>query len=279
KAVGSFNDGFRDALKQDNYASPLSEGGFIQKQINKEDMLRTGTIAAMADFETQVKINEDTYHRYADDPEETTIYASVHDGYTLWDKIVGSTPDASEEERIKMDKLAAAMVFTSQGRTFMHGGAEMLRSKPDPDREHGVDHNSYDSGDSTNQIVWSKTEKYSDVVEYYKGLIDMRLSHEAFRMETMEEIQNGITFIKEDIPYFMGFKLEEQNGEDNWEEIMVFYNSNREEKTVEVDELNSDWKVVVDGEKAGNEVIADTEVEINDGEITIPAISAVVIYR
>ncbi len=278
-AIGAFNDGFRDALIQEYYASPITEGGFIQKASNKEDMLRTGIIAGIIDFESEMPINDDPYHRYADDPEESTMYVTCHDGYTLWDKIVASTPDASKEERIKMDKLTAAMVFTSQGRAFIHGGAEMLRSKPDPDREHGFDHNSYDSGDSTNQILWSRVEEYSEVVDYYKGLIDLKLSHEAFRMETMEEIQEGIRFIKEDIPYLMGFKLKEQDDEDDWKEIMVFYNSNREDKTVEVNELGADWKVVVDGERAGTEVLKNTEVEISEGEITIPAISAVVLYR
>lgn len=278
-AVGAFNDGLRDALKQEYYASPLTEGGFIQHDSSKEALIRTGTIAGMANFDTDVSINTDPYHRYADDPEETTIYASCHDGFTLWDKIVGSTPEATLEQRIRMDKLAAAVVFTSQGRAFIHGGSEMLRTKPDPNSEVGVDENSYDSGDLTNQIDWSRATKFSGVVDYYRGLIDLKLTHEAFRMETMREIQQGVSFIKEDTPFLLGFKLQEQDGTDSWEKIMVFYNSNREAKTIEVAGIDSSWEVVVDGENAGTKPLEQTSVRLEQGKITIPAISAVVIHN
>lgn len=279
-AIAVFNDTIRDAMIQEYYASPISEGGFIQAaNPNKEDLIRSGIIAGMVDYQTEVSVDIGSYNRFADDPEEVITYVNCHDGYTIWDKISGSTPTHTDEERIRVNKLVATMIFTSQGKPFIHGGEEMLRSKPDADREHGVDHNSYDSGDSVNQFDWSLKEKYAEVVEYYKGLIQLRKSHEAFRMETMEEIQKGLTFINENEEYLIAFKLEEQDGTDEWQEIVVIYNANREFKTIQVEGVTSDWKVVVDGEQAGVTLLTDTEVVIGNGFVTVPAISAVVIYK
>lgn len=278
--VAVFNDTIRDALIQEYYASPISEGGFIQAtNSNKEDLIRSGIIAGMVDYESEVFVDTGSYHRFADDPEEVITYVNCHDGYTIWDKINNSTPNYTDEERIRVNKLVATVIFTSQGKPFIHGGEEMLRSKPDADREHGVDHNSYDSGDSVNQVDWSLKEQYVDVVEYYKGLIQLRKSHEAFRMETMEEIQKGLTFIKENEDYLIAFKLEEQDGTDDWKEIVVIYNANREAKTIQVEGVTSDWEVVVDGEQAGVTPLTDSEVEIDNGAVTVPAVSAVVIHK
>ena len=281
KGIAVFNDTIRDAMKHEYYASPLEEGGFLQTaNREKEALIRSGIIAGMVDYHSDVAVDDGSYNRFADDPEETITYVNCHDGYTIWDKINNSTPDYSKEERIQVNKLAAAMILTAQGKPFLHGGEEMLRSKPDPDNEeHGVDHNSYDSGDITNEIDWDRKEEYSDVVDYYKGLIELRSSHQAFRMETMEEIQQGLTFIDEDIDYLLGFKLEEQDGEDDWKEIVVIHNANREAKTLEVSGVDSSWKVVVDGQKAGTEILEDTEVELATNSVKVPAISTVVIYK
>jgi pullulanase len=171
------------------------------------------------------------------------------------------------------------MIFTSQGIPFFHGGQEILRSKLDPDNVNGVDHNSYDSGDLTNQFDWSRKEQYADTFKYYQGLIALRKGHEAFRMETMKEIQKGLIFIQEDIDYLLGFKLVEQDGTDPWKEIVVIFNANQEAKTVKIDGVNAKWVVVVDGNHAGVTPLAQTDVKLGDGTVTVPGLSAVVIHR
>ncbi|AGB41598.1 pullulanase, type I [Halobacteroides halobius DSM 5150] len=277
--TGMFNDSYRDAIKHQSYASPLNEGGFIQGVAGKEALVRAGVIAGMDKFNSEIPVNEEEYNRFADDPAEVTSYVTCHDGYTLWDKVVGSTPNATLEERKRIDKLAAAMIFTAQGRSFLHAGAEMLRSKPNTDRKHGVDHNSYDSGDSVNMIDWSRTEKYADVVDYYQGLIKLRMKHDAFRMETMKEINKGITFLNSTKNNVVAYKLAEQNGTDKWDEIIVIYNSNRTAKTISLSDVDSSWKVVVDGNQAGVKELTDTAVEVKDGKVKVPAIAAVVLHN
>ena len=272
-----FNDGIRDALKQNHFGGNLEDGGFIQGFVDSKPLIRAGIIAGMVNYDSNADIELDPYHRFADQPEEVINYVSCHDGYTLWDKVVGSTPNASKEERIKMAKLGASIILTSQGRPFIHGGEEMLRTKPNPNKYHELDHNSYSSGDYTNQIDWGRREEYSEVVDYYKGLIELRKSHPAFRLESMEEIQSSLDFIAQGIDFVIAFKL--TSSRDEWEEIIVIYNANREERKISIGEVTTDWKVVVDGTEAGVKELSSSKSIINPGEIIAPPISTVIVHK
>ncbi len=115
-------------------------------------------------------------------------YAECHDNYTLFDKLAldrigrqgcnGSLFAALDGESLalikKEDTLAAAFVLLAQGTPFLNGGQEFLRSKRG-------DGNSYASPDDINQIDFSFTETYRDVLNVYRGLIALRKAHpEAF---------------------------------------------------------------------------------------------------
>ncbi len=278
-APGVFSDSIRDSIHQPSAFAAVEKGAFIQGVEGSDSKLRAGVIAGMAEFASDASLTTENYHRFSDDPEETTSYVTCHDGYTLWDKINLSAKDASEEEKQRMHKLGSAIILTSQGRGFLHGGVEMLRTKPVSNRDHPYDHNSYDSGDSVNQVDWSRKEDYSDIVDYHQGLIDLKLKHEAFRMETMEEIQQGVSFYNISKENLVAYKLQEQDGDEEWKNIVVIYNGNRETQTVDIPDVNSDWKVVVDGEKAGVKELTATEVEVNSGSVKVPAISAVVLHN
>ena len=278
-APGMFSDSIRDSIIQPSAFAPAEKGAFIQGVAGNDAKLRAGVVAGMVDYKSDAMITSEKYDRFSDDPEETTTYVTVHDGRTQWDKIKVSAPNATKEQRKRMHKLSSAIILTSQGRSFLHGGVEMLRTKPDPNREHKIAHNSYDSGDLTNQIDWSLKDKHEDIVDYFKGLIELRMNHEAFRMETNKEIQKGINFLNIKENNLIGYTLNEQDGTDPWEEIVVIYNGNKEAKTVNVAGVDSSWKVVVDGENAGVKELKNTEVEVNSGSVKVPAISAVVIHK
>ncbi|GAB6100540.1 hypothetical protein JCM16358_24190 [Halanaerocella petrolearia] len=276
-APGFFNDTIRDAIKHSHFGARLEDGGFIQQTVDAQELIRAGVIAGMVDYETDVPINEEPYHRFADDPGEVVSYVTCHDGHTLWDKIVGSTPEASLEERKKMHKLATAIILTAQGVAFLHGGSEILRSKPNPELEVKVDHNSYNSSDYTNQIDWSRKEEHKDIFSYYQGLIELRNNHQAFRLPTMKQIQESLSFIPTETDYLIGFRLE--FAADEWEDIVVIYNANRKEKNIRVEGVNSSWQVVADDQQAGVAELTDTKVEIKEKQVKVPALSAVVLHN
>ncbi len=97
-------------------------------------------------------------------------YMSAHDNNTLWDKLLLSNPDDSEDERNRMNNLGAAIILTSKGTPFWQAGEEMLRTKDG-------DENSYKSSDAINNIDWSVLKEGNREYEtmlYYKSLIEMR---------------------------------------------------------------------------------------------------------
>lgn len=85
-------------------------------------------------------------------------------------------PDATDEERASLHKLAETFVFTSQGVPFIFAGDEMMRDKK------GI-HNSYNSPDSINTIDWRNKTIHHDVFDYVRELITLRKITRLFEWE------------------------------------------------------------------------------------------------
>ena len=103
-------------------------------------------------------------------------YMSAHDNNTLWDKLLFSNPDNSDDQRNRMNNLGAAILMISKGTPFWQAGEEMLRTKDG-------DENSYKSSDAINNINWSVLQEGTRefaTMQYYKGLIEMRKSYAIF---------------------------------------------------------------------------------------------------
>ena len=123
-------------------------------------------------------------------------YMSAHDNNTLWDKLLLSNPDASDDQRNKMNNLGAAIVMISKGTPFWQAGEEMLRTK-------GGDENSYKSSDAVNNIDWSVLKEGTrefTTFTYYKGLIQMRKAFDIFtdngaQVINVEELGSGILVV------------------------------------------------------------------------------------
>lgn len=90
-----------------------------------------------------------------------------------------------------MNKLSAAIVMTSQGIPFMLAGEEFARSKDG-------DENSYASSREKNMLDWNNINEYSDIVEYYRGLMQIREEFAAFKDCTAKSA-NAIDYLN-DLP-------------------------------------------------------------------------------
>lgn len=253
--ISIFNDHFRNAIKGDNDGD---EPGFASGAPFKEIPIKKGIVGS-------IHYNDEIID-FAQKPEETINYVSAHDNLTLWDKLNRTVPDFSEEEKIKMDLLAQAIVFTSQGVAFMQGGEEFLRTK------YGCE-NSYCARNEINWLKWERKEKYFDAFKYYQGLIKLRLSHPAFRMRCAEQIRKHLDFFNTPDDT-IGFILEEHANDDPWRDIVVIYNSLQEEVQINLP-YQAEWKIVVNARKAGVETLS----QVNTGSIVVEPISASVLYR
>lgn len=215
--LGFFNDVSRDA-----FAGREHQKGFVQGNYQEIDRSVTAILGGVKGFEMQGKsfsneILNDDYNAFAENPAVCLNYLTIHDGFTLWDKINLSVDDASGLKRAQIMKLATAMLFTSQGKVIVHGGDEMLRTKPlakvdiETGRAHkteytnpeeGIEYfheNTYISNDYTNTFRWERlTNAFSSIavpmVDYYKGLIAMRRALPGLRMTESENIRRGIKF-------------------------------------------------------------------------------------
>ena len=248
-----FSDSIRDAIRGSN-----------------SNASKTGYVAGAGGFTSNIKDGFLGAATWCKSPTQTVNYASCHDGYSLWDRLTLSTQDASQEDRIRMNNLAAAIVMTSQGTPFFQAGEEMLRSKP---IEEGYSHNSYNLPDSVNSIKWDDLNDpaYQDVVAYYTGLIAFRKAHAALRMTSAEDVSAHISQLKDLDFNVNAFHIcAGANGEEN--ALVVIFNPRAEATTVTLPE--GVWTVYINGEDAGTEPLGTAE-----GTVEVAAISACVLVQ
>lgn len=258
--IAAFNDGMRDAVKGDNFEAVGK--GYVQGKggtVNIENGVKAAT------------------NEWAVTPKDTVTYASCHDNMTFYDKLVASvlgTKNSSlyrqrNEQLVKMNKLGAACILTSQGMSFMLAGEEMARSKDG-------DHNSYVSSPQLNQIDWNNLTKYGDLTAYYKGLIDLRKSYAPFTDSTKATINNMTVFENTD-KKVLGFMMTNTLTKDTqWDKVVCIYNADTEkdiEVQLEGDNLPNSWVVVVDNLSAGVESLKTVE----GTKVTVPRTSAMVL--
>lgn len=265
--IAVFNDSLRDGIKGNVFH--LEEQGFISGKQGVEDTIKAGVVAATSHDWVDYSKVINTNYPWAAQPTQVVNYASAHDNLTLWDKIVLSTPFDVHEDRIKMNLLSAAIVLTSQGIPFFQAGEEFLRSKPLNEERTRFDQNSYASPDQVNSIKWNLVTENKEVVDYYRGLIEFRKAHSAFRMTKTKDLESHLCFFKwldnNLVAFIVSHPLEG--------EICVIYNANKTEKSVNVP--NGDWSIFVKGKQAGNEVL-DT---IAGGLVSVEPISALVMIK
>lgn len=195
--------------------------------------------------------------------EHSVNYLESHDGYTLGDFIrIGSRevdPDKIIKDadvnvkltpyQMKLNKLGALFLLTSQGMAMIHEGQEFARSKVISgkdgvkDRDEGkIDHNSYNKDNETNYINYKHAEINKELLNYYIGLIALRKNYDAFRRAEYEDI----TFYEHPMSDF-GFAYILKHDQDVF--IVLFNADNRKELDFTLPD--GAWQVLVDKNSAG----------------------------
>ena len=260
--IAVFGDDLRDGLK--GGWSNVKERGFVSGVVENAESIKFGIVASTP--HPQVDYTKVNYSKapWAKQPYQTITYVSCHDDNTLFDRLKIANPAASEADLIKMDKLANAIVLTSQGVAFLHSGAEILRTKQ------GIA-NSFKSPDSINQIDWSRKLKYKAVFDYYKGLVSLRKNHPAFRLPTAEMITKNLKFIDTGNPGLVAYQISNNANGDSWKNILVLLNGNQATKTIVLP--FGSWTLVV-----GDSIINEQSTQKVEKMIEIPGTTAYVLY-
>jgi len=216
--------------------------------------------------------------------EHSVNYLESHDGYTFGDFIrIGSRevdPSRMVKDvesfvklspyQIKLNKLGALFLFTSQGITMISEGQEFARSKVIPwnikvnDPGKGkIDHNSYNKDNETNYIDYKHAGINKDLFSYYKGLIALRNSFPAFRRANYEDV---IFFDNPKSKFGLAYTLKYEH--DNF---MVLFNADQKEE-LEFSLPEGAWEVLVDKDNAGIKPLYETH-----GKIKLPPVTGVVL--
>ncbi len=225
--VAVFSDDIRDGIRG-NW-SHNEDPGFMAGKSDLKESVKFGVVAATD--HPQINYHKVNYSNapYANNPLKTITFVTCHDNPCLWDKIAYTCKTCNKQERLELQKLANAIVLTSQGIPFLHAGEEIVRTK-------FGEHNSYNLPDSINQINWSNKAKHYDVFTFYRDLIRLRRNHPAFRMTTTAMIQKHLRFMDTGSELLLGFHMGDHANGDTWRDILVFYNANSIQSSVQLPE-------------------------------------------
>ena len=252
---GAWNDQIRNGIKGEN---PINGLGWIFGQWYGNNSLKRIKSYVKG---TLVKDSLGLFQK----KDHSVNYLESHDGYTLGDFIRIGLKDVAHDEiikdtdtnakltplQLKLNKLGALFLLTSQGITMIHEGQEFAHSKvipvdnKIPDEQKGqIDHNTYNKDNSVNYINYNYADMNSDLVDYYKGLISLRKKYDAFRYANYDEIK----FVDNDKSMFsFGYRLK-HNGDD----FIVLFNADMKTKTT-FQLPKGNWEVLVNAESAGIE--------------------------
>ena len=266
EGIAVFNDEFRDGLKGSTFDE--QEPGYASGNINGHfEPVKYGIVGGTR--HPQVDYDGLLYcdGPYAGAPSQMVNFVSCHDGYTLVDKLQLSVQgEHAEEELPAIDKLIHTVLLTSQGIPFIRSGEEIMQDKQG-------EPNSYKSSDSVNRIDWVLKAQNRDIFDYIRGLIALRKAHPAFRIPTVQGLEQWLHFLDTGNSGIIAYTLGEYANGDMWKEILVAYNGNRNEAGIHLPE--QDWIVVCkDGQ-----INLDSQEHLPGGDVSIAASSALILYR
>ena len=218
--IGAFSDNIRDAVR-----GPLGceNAGFMDGVEGNKPNVEFGIAGGIEHPQVSVEA-------WTSNPLKHVSYVSCHDDHCLRDRLEEAT-EASEEERLKMVKLAQTAVYTSQGIPFIFTGEELYRHKQ------GVK-NSYNKPDSINAIDWTYKTRYKGLVDYYAALAAIRHAHPGFCLGDAALVREKLQFIDVDDPCVVAFRISGLEGIDTAKSLTVLLNGSKKNVTVDIPQGN-----------------------------------------
>lgn len=257
KRIALFNADFRDAIKGHVFLD--YDAAFLQGA-NDDYMSSFKNVDLIASIMANSQPDGGGYQlphykTWARVPTEVVNYSSAHDNFTLYDKLVLSTEGPvsyeRQEELIRMNKINAAILLTSQGGIFIHAGEEFARTK------YG-NPNTYNAPIEVNKLDWTRAEENKDLVDYYRGMIDIRKAYAPFRDSTTRttDMMYFYRTAENVLMYNIPNVIDEIS---KWKYITVVINTSQHPQTVNLPlgeyDTAQKWTIIADIEQANPEGI------------------------
>ena len=266
---GSFNAHFRDVIRGDLH--DFEKKGFLfgsyRPNEDKNDLM--SIIAGTS------RISGGVYKR----SHHAINFLEVHDDYCFSDFLRLSSGENKKDDLItnklshislspklkSMNKLAAFILFTSQGIPLFHQGQEWGHSKiiaetKAPDLNvHRMDPNSYNKDNETNWVNWNELSQNQDLVDFYKALIQIRKEYPQLRKTRPQDIA------------FYNFKNEFSLGY-GFNDTMIAYINGDNEEELEVILPDGIWSLLIGTSD-------QTTSELNNGKFILGPKDGVLLVR
>ena len=254
-----FQDDARNAFKGPAFLDPE----------NPEPYKERGYAGGFTDERHRVTLALQNYFPEEDSPLDGINYLDIHDNWALADQFAEENWDGTGPVMEDRVKLAATLLFTSQGPLVLHGGTEMLRAKGYADlyeivKETVAGRKIYIHGKRDtynlrvpNQFVWDNVglvegeqgspNDYEGMHAFWKSLISFRLSDHGTIFRNRETIPRGFYdfFLPED-KHLLGYVVDNK--------VAVVLNVSDESKTFEGINLpEGKWQMIGNLEKVDPE--------------------------
>ena len=149
---------------------------------------------------------------------------------------------------------------------MIHSGQEFARSKviskvtnANDSNIGKLDHNSYEKDNETNYINYEHAKINEELLSYYKGLIQLRNTYEAFRRTKHNEVK---FYKKHNKPFLLNFELNHKK-----ETYFIVLNTyHKKELSVNLPEGN--WEILVNEKIAGIKSLGLIEHELKINPLT-----------
>ncbi len=261
--IGIFNDGIRDAIKGRVFNDVKSKG-WVQGDKSFAPEINEGVTG-----NTKGVHNPTNYQWTSRQPSQTVTYVSCHDNQTLWDRLAASQSITNYRQRnntlVKQNKLAGAILQMAQGITFTLAGEEMGRSKDN-------DENSYKSSVTLNMIDWNLANTNADIVNYYKGMREIREKFSPLRDNTNNSISGYKCYSGENASDTYA-AVWTNNTQGEWKKLAVIANNTNSQKSYTINSAEgSNWVIIANENSAGTQKLS----EVSNGTVNVGAYSMVV---
>ena len=253
--IAAFNDRMREGIKGSNNPS----SGYVQGNTGMIDKVKAGINGLFLKYDGNGVISEEASH--------TITYTTAHDNYTLWDQLIHTTVGAKSPTVYsgynsvveKKNMLAATLVLTSKGTSFLLAGEEIARTK-------FGNHNSYNAQDKINAFDYYRQEDFAKLYNWYKGLIELRTK----RFTTMSAGKNQAV-VNNDTAGHLSYVYTREIAKDQYSKVQVLVNP-----------FGDAWRATISGSWT---VIADgvafnfNSTRTASGTVSVPAYSAIILVQ
>ena len=259
KGIAAFNDRMRNGIKGGNgWDNSGPEKGYVQGNMSNIDRVKNGINGLFDNYNGGVISN---------DPGHTITYTTSHDNYTLWDHLLYTTvgsksPTVYSEYNSVVEKknmMAATLVLTSKGTSFILAGEEIARTK------YG-NHNSYNAQDKINALDYYRQEDFAKLYNWYKGLIELRTK----RFTTFAAGTKQAT-VSSDTAGHLNYVFTREVSSDQYSKVQVLINPFGAAWSASI---SGSWTVIADGA-----AFNFNSTRTASGTISVPAYSAVILVQ